>query len=403
MPATKPVSDNDARRTPPVRVALAALVCAVLGWALGFVSWAVLSLAYRAIEVVWRPILSGAVPASVALVVCTAGGAFMGWWNRRFDSAPESFADVMAHVRENWSYKVEKPLAALGSFIMPLALGGPVGPEAGLTGFIAAGCTRIGQVLARVRGGSAAGGSSSAAGAAPVFTRPQKFAVYGIGIAAGALGVASFNMVVGGAGFPRFAIPEVTLEAVLWVVPLTLAGMALSWVFRRCVDASTRLSSRFGDREPLRAAVCGLVLALVSLALPYVMFPGTEQVAEVLAGWGAMGSAALFATAVLKLALLALCLAMGWHGGPFFPLIFSAMCCGLAMAGVFGVDPALSVIVVSSALMARFTRKIGPALGIMLICVPVPALAWTAVPLVAGAMLPTVEELRERRRAPRIA
>lgn len=371
----------------PGRLVLGAAVCAGLGFVLGFASWALLSVAYTSIELVWHPVTSGAVPTVAAIAICCIGGALMGWWNRRCKSAPEPFAQVVQTALANGSYEIKRPFASFVSFLLPLACGGPVGPEAGLSGFIAAGCTKIGSALRRVCG--ARSGLTS--------SRAQKTFVYGIGIAGGVAGIACFMATIGGAGVPRFDIPAFSAAAVAWVVPLTLAGMVLSWVFRRCTTLSERISKRFGDREPLRAAAYGLVLALTSLALPYVLFPGTEQAAELLSSWGDMGAFALMATAVAKLALLALCLAMGWHGGPFFPLIFSAMCCGLAFSSAFGVDAALAVTVVSAALLGRYTRKAGLALAILLLCVPVRGVLWALPPLLAGALLPTVEELAERR------
>lgn len=373
------------------RTALSALVCAGLGWALGFVTWALLSVAYGAIEFVWAPLERGALPATAALAICITGGFAMGLWNKRFNSAPESFAAVIARVKETGSYRIKRPLASFVSFLMPLACGGPVGPEAGLTGFIAAGCSRIGQVLSMVRGG--------ATGRPKPFTRAQKYLAYGLGIAGGVAGVVSFNAVAGGAGVPRFDVPEFSVQALIWLIPLTLVGMVLSWVFRRFMSIAAKIAAKFEGREPLGAAVCGAAIATVSLALPYVLFPGTEQVGELLVGWQGMAPLELMLTAVSKLGLLALCLSLGWHGGPFFPLIFSAVCFGLALAGVAGVDPALAVIVVSSALLARHTRKLGLTLAILLLCVPVRAIAWAVVPLVAGALLPTVEELAAGRKS----
>ncbi|MDO4437806.1 MAG: chloride channel protein [Coriobacteriaceae bacterium] len=358
-----------------------------MGFTLGFASWALLSIAYAAIEIVWHPITSGAVPAAAAIAICCAGGALMGWWNHRFNSAPEPFAQVVKSALANGSYEVRRPFASFVSFLLPLACGGPVGPEAGLSGFIAAGCTKIGVAIRRACG----------TGACLTSSRVQKTVIYGIGVAGGVAAFGYFTSTVGGAGIPRFGVPELSAISVAWVIPLTLAGMALSWVFRRCTDLSERISKQFGSNDPLRGAACGLALALASIALPYVLFPGTEQAMELLNSWGNMGGAVLMATAIVKLALLALCLAMGWHGGPFFPLIFSAMCCGLAFSAAFGVDAALAVTVVSAALLGRYTRKAGLALAILLLCVPLRGVLWALLPLLAGAMLPTIEDLAERR------
>lgn len=383
--------DQQWGRTCSFRVVLCCCaVCAVLGWVLAVASWSLLSLAYRSIELVWSPMGSSPLPGAIVLLICTAGGAAMGWWNHRFQSAPDSLPSVLAQVRETGSYAITRPFAALVSYLMPLACGGPVGPEAGLTGFVADGCTRIGCVLGKLR--------SSDAGGAGSFSRAQRVLVYGCGVIGAIFGSVMFIMFFGGASMPRLDAPSFSVESLAWVLPLTLVGMTLSWLYRRFCSLAVRVSAAYGDRDALRAAVCGMTIAIVSLALPYVLFPGTEQMEGLIDGWRAMTSLELLLTSVSKLALLALCLSMGWHGGPFFPLIFSAACCGLALAGAAGIDPEVAVIVVSTALIARHTRSVGLALIILLLCIPLRAIGWMVVPLAAGVFLPTVEELAASRK-----
>lgn len=372
-------------------IAISTIACGILGFVLGFVTWVLLNCAYALTDVVWDPFLVGGAPLWLIPVVCTAGGALLGWWNHRFKSAPEPFAKVIARTRAEGFYKIEHPIPSFVSFLLPLAFGGPVGPEAGLTGFIAAGCTKIGSVLTRLHGHG-----QDHPGA---FTRNQKVLVYGVGIVGGLLGVRQYSALFGGMSVPRFGIPEFSMQALLWVIPLTFAGLALSGVMRLGSWASEQFAQRVPLNEIARAALCGLVLGIVALALPYVLFPGTEQLGEVLGSFASIGAGELALTALVKMFMLTFCLAMGWHGGPFFPLIFCASCLGLSVALVAGVDLALGAIVVTSALLGRFTRKIGLAAAILLLCVPVRAALWAVVPLVAGALLPTIEELVASRRA----
>ena len=366
-----------------------------MGFALGLITWALLNTAYALTDIVWKPVLMGAVPVALVPLLCMAGGAAIGWWNEHFQSAPEPFTEVIDTTRKKGSYKIKRPVPAFVSFVMPLACGGPVGPEAGLTGFIAAGCTRIGAALSRIR--------ARMNGVAAGFSRAEKYVVYGAGVVGGVLGVVAYGAWFGGMGVPRFGIPALTLQAVLWMVPLTLAGMALSGVLRLGTAVFSDIAHHMRGGEVVRAACCGLVLGATATALPYVLFPGTEQMGAVLAHPEQIGAAELALTSVAKMLLLTLCLSFGWHGGPFFPLIFCASCLGLAISLAAGIDPALCVTVTSAALLGRFTRKPGIATAILLLCVPVRGIVWAIIPLLAGALLPTVEELAKEFAARRAA
>ena len=366
-------------------VALSTVLCAVLGFVLGFVTWVLLNIAYKLTDVVWAPFTSGNLPWLLVPAVCVAVGALIGWWNKRFHSAPEPFAKVIATSLSEGSYAIEKPAHSFVSFLLPLAFGGPVGPEAGLTGFIAAGCTNIGAAMHAAR--------QRARGVASALSRQQKYVVYGAGVVGGVLGVVTYCALFGGMGLPRFTVPSLSLQSLVWLVPLTIAGLALSGLMRLGMSAFGKLSARFQQREIARAAACGLALGAAALALPYVLFPGTEQLAELIEVAGSVGTVELVATSVVKMLLLTLCLSMGWSGGPFFPLIFCASSLALAISLGAGVNAGLCLIVVTAALLGRFTRKPALALGILLLCVPVRGLLWAAIPLLTGVYLPTIEEL----------
>ena len=138
----------------------------------------------------------------------------------------------------------------------------------------------------------------------------------------------------------------------------------------------------------LKPTLCGLALGATALALPYVLFPGTAQAADLAGQWANMPAAVLVATGVAKTAFVALCLNLGWSGGPFFPLIFCGVSTGFGIAAATGADAMLCTAVVSTALIAGFTRKPAMTLLVMLLCFPVRSLPFMAPAALAGALLP---------------
>ncbi len=368
-----------------IRLASGAFTGFGLGFALGLGVWALLSLVQVLIMLIWAPVEGGLVSPLAMILVCAAGGAVLGWWNERFNSAPHPMAEVMARTRAKGGYDLDRPVAALGSFLMPLALGAPLGPEAGLSGFLAAGGTAISRVLHKIAFGKE--------GSTCRFTRPQAIALAVFGVLGTLAGAKTWNAISGREGIPRLPVVEFSIDALLWLVPLSILGMSLSWVLRRSDSVASKLASRIHAGVTLKAALCGSIVAIAATALPLVLYAGTEQLPALMENPAAHTSLELAVTSVAKICLLSLCLHFGWEGGPFFPLIFSAACCGVAVAQLTGVDAVLAVTVFSAALVGRFTRKVGLSLVVMALIVPVRGLIWAIVPLVAGALLPTVDEL----------
>ncbi|WP_172623356.1 chloride channel protein [Arabiibacter massiliensis] len=378
-------ADETLGEADPARIGIAralglGVAAAVLGAGVGFAIWALLSSAYWLTDIVWtgaRGMLGEPAFSLFPLIACTTGGLFIGLWNARFRSAPKPLDEVMAEVRAKGGYSVGRIAPSAVSFLLPIAFGGSVGPEAGLTGLVAAGCTWVGAKLRRL------------AGVEGAFSLRQKIPLYALGVAGGVAGVAAFGALLGGGmPIPHFDAAPLSWEAAAWCVPLALVGWAMAVLYGLAVRASRHLAATLGDRPVLKPLLCGIALGAVALALPYVLFPGTQQASDLAASWTGMEAAGLFATGLIKLAFIALCLNLGWSGGPFFPLIFCGVSVGFGFAATLGAPAELAVAVVTSALIGGFTRKPAMTALIMLLCFPVQDLPWLAVAIAVGAFLP---------------
>ena len=132
------------------------------------------------------------------------------------------------------------------------------------------------------------------------------------------------------------------------------------------------------------------MLGLVALALPGVLYSGEAQTGTLMGSWGTVGAAVLIATGIVKLATTQACLAGGWMGGSFFPNIYAGVSFGYGVAALLGVNPLLSVAVVTTALLAGVTRKPVLAVSILVLCFPLVDLPWMLVAAFAAGKLPSL-------------
>lgn len=332
------------------------------------------------------------------LIVCVLGGLLIGLYSKHTGIEPEDLNVVMAKVKEtgryDYSHIGKLSLAAL----LPLLFGGSVGPEAGLTGVIAGLCTWVGDRMRRfgsdfraltIAGTQAAltavftaplygfvaplSGTADGARGEEGITLPkaQKAVVYLCAIA----GALSAFLVLGqlfgeSSGLPRFDAVEVGSYELALLLPLALAGMACGWVFHAVNKGTLSLSEAMGNRPVAKAVLAGIILAVCGMALPFTMFAGESQAHYLMEGYSAIPAVALIATGFVKCALTPTCLNLGWHGGHFFPVIFSGVSLGYGFALLTGAAPAFCVAACTSALMGAVMRQPIMAALLLMLCFP---------------------------------
>lgn len=383
--------------------ALLLVLALLLGVLVGLGTFAALRLADGLQDLLWDR-LPGLLPAALQplfpLAFCTVGGLVVGLWTRRCGYTLETLGQVMARVRQEGGYRLRSLPKTLVLFLLPIAFGGAVGPEAGITGFAAAGFTaalgamrRTGRAMADdpahlLR--SAARGFLGDGGEGRLRHRWAKalaWAVAGVGFA---LGARILTLVLGpSAGLPRFApIDYLGLEPASAVA--AAASLALASVMALFLTAAGRLASRVGGHWDVvgRAIVCGLALGAVACLLPDVLFSGQGATGQLIGSWQEVGAAILLATAFAKLALSKLCVASGWVGGEFFPLILCGVSGGYAVAALLGVDPLLPVAVCAGCLVGASTGKALLTTAVLALCFPPASLPVVLAAAWVGARLP---------------
>lgn len=423
-------TDTDDKVTAPVREAAdepvekgrllgtfagVALLSSLIGFVVGVLVLALLRGQEALQSLVWGISGTATNMAILPVVICLVGGLLIGCWAKSAEKL-DSLEQVLDEVRSTGGYHVRDFGKSIVTFLLPLAFGGSVGPEAGISGLAAAAVTWIGETLrhAGVRAMRTADVSVAAVLSA-IFGTPfvglvapledsgadfERFTyaklpravLYALSAVGAFLGTQAFVALFGGGtGLPRFeAIGGDVLGNLAWTPLLIALGYLLAQASRLFGHAAQAGFSHLDSKPLARALTCGLLLGLVALALPGVLYSGEAQTGTLMGSWGTVGAAVLIATGIVKLATTQACLAGGWMGGSFFPNIYAGVSFGYGVAALLGVNPLLSVAVVTTALLAGVTRKPVLAVSILVLCFPLVDLPWMLVAAFAAGKLPSL-------------
>ena len=427
----------------------------VIGFVIGFLVFVALWLSTALTDLIWHNVMEGELPWFMPIILCTAGGLIIGLWSKYVGGEPEPLMKVMAQVKQTGSYKLRNIPASVVAFLLPLAFGGSVGLEAGLTGLIAAACSYIGRTLRaaglRVKevtdltisasiaaifgtplagiamagedampvkdldggptdpdasdGSGSAGDSQSAAASAAqrpdpnayTFRRSAKIVLYSAAAFGSMGGLMLLTELTGGlAGIPHFAAVEATGVGFLWAIPCLALAYVMTLIHFAAERGTLRLAEVMERFTILKPLIVGIIIGCIAVVLPNVLFCGEEQGFEIQQNWQAAGVAVLLGTGLVKVAATSLCLNMGWHGGNFFPNIYAGISAGYGMALLTGADPMLCVTVVTSAYLGGMLRRPLLVLALLILCFPLRSIVWMGLACVIGSVLPLPSALQPR-------
>ncbi|RKS18075.1 H+/Cl- antiporter ClcA [Arthrobacter sp. AG1021] len=332
----------------------------------------------------------------IAATIC-AGGALLIVLRRI--SEPLSMAELLRADPTDRAKRHRIILVTALSGIVSIAFGGAVGPEAGLLAVIAQVSVLVGHFITRdlreermLHSASIAGALSglyaSPPGAAATDDGelgPQKL----LQVLAGVAGFFAF-MFCSKVVFGNNGIAAVQLDdgAVTWRISLVAAvGAAAGFAFQWLHHALARVA-RLVSRPMLATAADTLAFAALAAALPIVRFSGHHEIEQLETALEAGSGALLFGAAVAKVLALALCLAAGWRGGEFFPLVFIGAGAGASL--LLGADAGPGMAAgMAAAVVAGWGKPVAAFLIIILFVTGAPILAvligvrigWVAITL----------------------
>ena len=402
---------------------LLGLFSLLLGALSGVVLWAVLQVMNGGITLIWElapSYLAFGDSVFYPLVVCMAGGVLIGVIQKRYGAIPETMHQVMATVKAEGGYEGKRVWVLIVALLLPIIFGGAIGPEAGLSGVIAALWTFVSRNI-NIRGlqleAMAETGIVATLGAivgAPLFgiaeavepdnasehyrdkllSKKARIYLYGlgvIGIFAGMKLLAPLGST--SEGLPRFSrYHAIGWSQWKWAVALILLGMLMALLYAAFNGLSEKLAVLLEGRAILAAVLAGALLGLVGFFLPETMFSGETGLHSLLGEWRSYTAGALLLIAVLKGLLSTLCINLGWRGGNIFPIIYMGAAAGYAFAlavnaGGSALDGSFAVALVLAAMYGFLSQKPVTVIAVLLLCFPVTYILPIAVAAFVSAKL----------------
>ncbi len=405
--------------------AASALTGAVVGVIVRLVLWTVSAVS----DLIWADLADAVDMAVFPLVACAAGGLVIGLYTKYADGVPASLDEVVSSIKERGRYEVQSVPRSIGGFVLPLVFGGAVGPEAGLAGLVATGCSwvsRTSNLIGKTAGEAVSIGVSAAASAvfgapfagaalladsekaddendaADDSRRKESVVVQRVGKAAlclvaafGAFGgmwlVGSFVGRLG--GFPRFESFSVELSDLAALAPALFLAYLLAILWLAIGKLLASASDLLGERKVVKPVIAGMAIGALALVVPQALFSGEHQLEMLMTQWASFDPAWLIVIALAKLFATALCLNFGWHGGHFFPHIFVGVSAGYALASFMGVDAGLCVAVVCAAFLSAVMRRPVLVVCLLFLCFPVHGVLWLVLAAFVGSVLPLPKKL----------
>jgi H+/Cl- antiporter ClcA len=236
------------------------------------------------------------------------------------------------------------------SAIVAVAFGGAVGPEAGLIAIVAEVSSLAALRMARSREEQRLiGRVGSAAALSGLYGSPPGGAVYenddlspskALVFVAAVIGLVGFlltSALLGGLdvaelGLPEYAAAHDGLDLLRAIVPAALAAAAAG-AYTVVRPLLARLVGRLGPTT-VQTLVATAVFAALAAAWPILRFSGHAEFPQLVSMAGDAAWLSLLGVGLLKLLACAVCLAGGYRGGEFFPLMFAGAGLGAATVAV---------------------------------------------------------------------
>ena len=391
------------------------LLTILLGAFSGIIIWCFLRAMTFCTGLLWQDLPNAVGNRYVTAGICAVGGLIVGFLHKRYGDYPEELSVVLGKIKENKHYDYHSMFGMLLCAFFPLVLGASVGPEAGLTGIIAALCYWMGDNVKFAEHHAAVFSEvGKVVSLSHIFHSPlfgilsveegttddednssvpklQKILLYVLATASCFFVMELLRTLFGKAltGLPRFSDVNIGKTEYLLLLVYVAAGLILYLFFVLC----EKLAGAVAKRVPaiVKEMICGIVIGATGIFFPIILFSGEEEMTELMSSFGSATPWFLLGVCLLKIIMTIFCLKFGMKGGHFFPLIFACACMGYAVAIFIFNAPGEHVVfaagVITATMLGAQLKKPLAAASLLLICYPVRFVFWLLLSSVVGSVV----------------
>jgi H+/Cl- antiporter ClcA len=143
-----------------------------------------------------------------------------------------------------------------------------------------------------------------------------------------------------------------------WVLIVAITGAIVGLIYT-LVDGfmENAFKNLRTKRTIILALIGGVGLGILAAYQPLVLFSGHEGIRTISTSFSSQSASYFLIASLLKVLAACICLATGWKGGRFFPLMFAGAAIGLFLAQLLPIPETLALSVGMSATLSYVLRK----------------------------------------------
>ena len=304
-------------------------------------------------------------PILYYFVLCVLGALVLSYLKKRFGQVPQTAHEALTELKAKQSVDYSGVFRNLLAALVILIFGAGVGPEAALLGAIIslsvwqsdklwylyfhydeqeqqAFWTKIQRLLHPQQFVQRYDTML-----APVDKKKLKQVMNGLFIVNGLVVFTFLMKLVGHPSFiTKLGTGKIEMASLWLILPALLTAFVIGNAYQWLQAALAKLCQPFEEKQSILVSFGAACIFLFVILMPRLLFSGQSFMHLVPSFGSQQAWYILVVAAIMKLVFLQVCLQTGWIGGDIFPVVFSAILIGFAVAQFFPTIDSLFVVAI---------------------------------------------------------